>query len=163
MGCMACAACLSFPGLMRGVPVPSLLSRGGCGCWCQVWGLDGSVPPPQLEPLDPSLLQQKPNVNAVATLEKVIEIQSETPRPGTHTTLLGSPGGSLGLSLSPGDTGGSWGLIPLWGGTEGSLGLSSPLGGPVPAMGEPGGVSGEVPVIGIPGGGEVSLDCPSHG
>ncbi|KAJ7409566.1 histone deacetylase 5 [Willisornis vidua] len=31
----------------------------------------------ELEPLDPSLLQQKPNVNAVATLEKVIEIQSE--------------------------------------------------------------------------------------
>ncbi|XP_054080360.1 histone deacetylase 5 isoform X9 [Rissa tridactyla] len=30
-----------------------------------------------LEPLDPSLLQQKPNVNAVATLEKVIEIQSK--------------------------------------------------------------------------------------
>ncbi|XP_030364584.1 histone deacetylase 5 isoform X2 [Strigops habroptila] len=30
----------------------------------------------ELEPLDPSLLQQKPNVNAVATLEKVIEIQS---------------------------------------------------------------------------------------
>ncbi|KAF1432880.1 Histone deacetylase 5, partial [Spheniscus magellanicus] len=31
----------------------------------------------ELEPLDPSLLQQKPNVNAVATLEKVIEIQSK--------------------------------------------------------------------------------------
>ncbi|XP_054032826.1 histone deacetylase 5 isoform X2 [Dryobates pubescens] len=30
----------------------------------------------ELEPLDSSLLQQKPNVNAVATLEKVIEIQS---------------------------------------------------------------------------------------
>ncbi|XP_017595978.1 PREDICTED: histone deacetylase 5 [Corvus brachyrhynchos] len=30
----------------------------------------------ELEPLDPALLQQKPNVNAVATLEKVIEIQS---------------------------------------------------------------------------------------
>ncbi|NXS99634.1 HDAC9 deacetylase, partial [Jacana jacana] len=31
----------------------------------------------ELEPLDPTLLQQKPNVNAVATLEKVIEIQSK--------------------------------------------------------------------------------------
>uniref|UniRef100_A0A8C8SVM4 Histone deacetylase n=1 Tax=Pelusios castaneus TaxID=367368 RepID=A0A8C8SVM4_9SAUR len=31
----------------------------------------------ELDPLDQSLLQQKPNVNAVATLEKVIEIQSE--------------------------------------------------------------------------------------
>ncbi|XP_010571444.1 PREDICTED: histone deacetylase 5, partial [Haliaeetus leucocephalus] len=31
----------------------------------------------ELEPLDSSLLQQKPNVNAVATLEKVIEIQSK--------------------------------------------------------------------------------------
>ncbi|XP_025913021.1 histone deacetylase 5, partial [Apteryx rowi] len=31
----------------------------------------------ELEPLDPSLLQQKPNVNAVAALEKVIEIQTE--------------------------------------------------------------------------------------
>ncbi|XP_056367959.1 LOW QUALITY PROTEIN: histone deacetylase 5 [Oenanthe melanoleuca] len=30
----------------------------------------------ELEPLDPALLQQKPNENAVATLEKVIEIQS---------------------------------------------------------------------------------------
>uniref|UniRef100_A0A8C3Y7P0 Histone deacetylase n=1 Tax=Catharus ustulatus TaxID=91951 RepID=A0A8C3Y7P0_CATUS len=30
----------------------------------------------ELEPLDPALLQQRPNVNAVATLEKVIEIQS---------------------------------------------------------------------------------------
>uniref|UniRef100_A0A672UTX5 Histone deacetylase n=1 Tax=Strigops habroptila TaxID=2489341 RepID=A0A672UTX5_STRHB len=43
----------------------------------------------ELEPLDPSLLQQKPNVNAVATLEKVIEIQSETLRPGG---ALGGPG-----------------------------------------------------------------------
>ncbi|XP_061872846.1 histone deacetylase 5-like isoform X5 [Colius striatus] len=31
----------------------------------------------ELEPLDPSLLQQKPNMNAVATLEKVIKIQSQ--------------------------------------------------------------------------------------
>lgn len=45
-------------------------------------------PSAQLEPLDASLLQQKPNVNAVATLEKVIEIQSES-LGGTW----GSPGG----------------------------------------------------------------------
>uniref|UniRef100_A0A8C3CCH1 histone deacetylase n=1 Tax=Cairina moschata TaxID=8855 RepID=A0A8C3CCH1_CAIMO len=45
----------------------------------------------ELEPLDPSLLQQKPNVNAVATLEKVIEIQSEPG--GGH---LGSGGGIWG-------------------------------------------------------------------
>uniref|UniRef100_A0A8C0GGQ8 Histone deacetylase n=1 Tax=Chelonoidis abingdonii TaxID=106734 RepID=A0A8C0GGQ8_CHEAB len=31
----------------------------------------------ELDPLDQALLQQKPNVNAVATLEKVIEIQSK--------------------------------------------------------------------------------------
>ncbi|XP_067397170.1 histone deacetylase 5 isoform X2 [Emydura macquarii macquarii] len=31
----------------------------------------------ELDPLDQTLLQQKPNVNAVATLEKVIEIQSK--------------------------------------------------------------------------------------
>ncbi|XP_073182032.1 histone deacetylase 5 isoform X8 [Lepidochelys kempii] len=31
----------------------------------------------ELEPLDQALLQQKPNVNAVATLEKIIEIQSK--------------------------------------------------------------------------------------
>lgn len=30
----------------------------------------------QLQPLDEAVLQQKPSVNAVATLEKVIEIQS---------------------------------------------------------------------------------------
>lgn len=46
----------------------------------------GVSPRPQLEPLDPSLLQQKPNVNAVATLEKVIEIQSETLRTGSGGT-----------------------------------------------------------------------------
>eukprot|EP00076_Gallus_gallus_P012121 XP_015128782.2 histone deacetylase 5 [Gallus gallus] len=47
----------------------------------------------ELEPLDASLLQQKPNVNAVATLEKVIEIQS---------TALGSlkrGGAAVGCSL----------------------------------------------------------------
>ncbi|XP_078501353.1 histone deacetylase 5 isoform X17 [Lissotriton helveticus] len=31
----------------------------------------------ELDPIDPSVLHQKPNVNAVATLEKVIEIQSK--------------------------------------------------------------------------------------
>ncbi|KYO46575.1 histone deacetylase 4 isoform C [Alligator mississippiensis] len=31
----------------------------------------------ELDPLDPAILQQKPNVNAVTTLEKVIEIQSK--------------------------------------------------------------------------------------
>lgn len=62
------------------------------------------VPPPtppasllQLEPLDSSLLQQKPNVNAVATLEKVIEIQSENLRPGWgHRPCRGPPGGPRG-------------------------------------------------------------------
>lgn len=34
-----------------------------------------SSPPHQLQPLDEAILQQKPNINAVATLEKVIEIQ----------------------------------------------------------------------------------------
>uniref|UniRef100_A0A8C8VQP4 Histone deacetylase n=1 Tax=Pelusios castaneus TaxID=367368 RepID=A0A8C8VQP4_9SAUR len=45
----------------------------------------------ELDPLDQSLLQQKPNVNAVATLEKVIEIQSEWGAPqeaATATHLL---------------------------------------------------------------------------
>ena len=57
--------------------------------------LGGGIPLPQLEPLDESLLQQKPNVNAVATLEKVIEIQSE-PLGGTWGVLgggWGAPGG----------------------------------------------------------------------
>ncbi|XP_071884845.1 histone deacetylase 5 isoform X3 [Anas platyrhynchos] len=47
----------------------------------------------ELEPLDPSLLQQKPNVNAVATLEKVIEIQSQ------HWGALKRPGAAVGCSL----------------------------------------------------------------
>ncbi|KAM6295427.1 histone deacetylase 5 [Aegotheles albertisi] len=47
----------------------------------------------ELEPLDPSLLQQKPNVNAVATLEKVIEIQSQ------HWGSLKRAGGPVGCSL----------------------------------------------------------------
>lgn len=63
--------------------------------------------PPQLEPLDPSLLQQKPNANAVATLEKVIEIQSETLRPGGDgvrgswaVPAMGYTGGVPALVLS---------------------------------------------------------------
>lgn len=67
--------CLSFPSLVGGglqsCPCPRFGGAGG-----SFGGADG-VSPPQLEPLDPALLQQKPNVNAVATLEKVIEIQSE--------------------------------------------------------------------------------------
>lgn len=61
-------------------------------------------PSAQLEPLDASLLQQKPNVNAVATLEKVIEIQSES-LGGTW----GSPGGGehRGAALTLGG-GGTW-------------------------------------------------------
>lgn len=39
--------------------------------------------PSQLDPLDPAILQQKPNVNAVTTLEKVIEIQSKWEHLGT--------------------------------------------------------------------------------
>ncbi|XP_050183856.1 histone deacetylase 5 isoform X2 [Myiozetetes cayanensis] len=56
----------------------------------------------ELEPLDLSLLQQKPNVNAVATLEKVIEIQSENR--GKGRTLMRFLGGSAGLILSWWDT-----------------------------------------------------------
>lgn len=50
------------------------------------WGEQALLPHPyskpfflshdQLQPLDETVLQQKPNINAVATLEKVIEIQS---------------------------------------------------------------------------------------
>uniref|UniRef100_A0A672UQP8 Histone deacetylase n=1 Tax=Strigops habroptila TaxID=2489341 RepID=A0A672UQP8_STRHB len=58
----------------------------------------------ELEPLDPSLLQQKPNVNAVATLEKVIEIQSETLRPGG---ALGGPGAGCVLGGTGGTPGGA--------------------------------------------------------
>ncbi|XP_064895575.1 histone deacetylase 5 isoform X3 [Columba livia] len=47
----------------------------------------------ELEPLDPSLLQQKPNANAVATLEKVIEIQSR------HWASLRGCAGAVGRSL----------------------------------------------------------------
>lgn len=58
----------------------------------------------QLQPLDDAVLQQKPSVNAVATLEKVIEIQSAW---GQTEGLLAHPAqeagplgaGSVGISL----------------------------------------------------------------
>ena len=58
----------------------------------------------QLQPLDEAVLQQKPSVNAVATLEKVIEIQSTW---GQAEGLLAHPAqeagplgaGSLWISL----------------------------------------------------------------
>lgn len=43
--------------------------------------------PDQLQPLDETVLQQKPNINAVATLEKVIEIQSVWGTGGGAQTL----------------------------------------------------------------------------
>lgn len=108
-------------------------------------------PPTQLEPLDPSLLQQKPNVNAVATLEKVIEIQSETLRPGSEGGTWTLPG-SLGLSLTPGNTEGPPGLILSWGGTEGSLELPLPSGDPSGSVPDMGGDQGTVLALGGPGG-----------
>ncbi|XP_060112641.1 histone deacetylase 5 isoform X3 [Heteronotia binoei] len=47
----------------------------------------------ELEQLDEALLQQKPNANAVATLEKVIEIQSK------HWSSLKHPAAIVGCSL----------------------------------------------------------------
>ncbi|XP_004633873.1 histone deacetylase 5 isoform X2 [Octodon degus] len=47
----------------------------------------------ELQPLDEAILQQKPNVNAVATLEKVIEIQ------GKHWSCLQRSAAGLGCSL----------------------------------------------------------------
>lgn len=51
----------------------------------------------QLQPLDEAVLQQKPSVNAVATLEKVIEIQSAwggaeglIPQPAQGAELMGA-------------------------------------------------------------------------
>ncbi|XP_074417756.1 histone deacetylase 5 isoform X3 [Larus michahellis] len=105
----------------------------------------------ELEPLDPSLLQQKPNVNAVATLEKVIEIQSETLRPGSEGGTWTLPG-SLGLSLTPGNTEGPPGLILSWGGTEGSLELPLPSGDPSGSVPDMGGDQGTVLALGGPGG-----------
>ncbi|XP_068067943.1 histone deacetylase 5 isoform X4 [Anomalospiza imberbis] len=55
----------------------------------------------ELEPLDPALLQQKPNVNAVATLEKVIEIQSR--HWGSVRRFAAAVGRSL-LEAQRGDT-----------------------------------------------------------
>ncbi|XP_031467925.1 histone deacetylase 5-like [Phasianus colchicus] len=72
----------------------------------------------ELEPLDESLLQQKPNVNAVATLEKVIEIQSE-PLGGTWGSWGG--GGHRGAALTLGGRGGAQRGASR-GGTEGREG-----------------------------------------
>lgn len=47
----------------------------------------------ELQPLDETVLQQKPNVNAVATLEKVIEIQSK------HWSCVQRFASGLGRSL----------------------------------------------------------------
>ncbi|RLV62949.1 hypothetical protein DV515_00018780, partial [Chloebia gouldiae] len=55
----------------------------------------------ELEPLDPALLQQKPNVNAVATLEKVIEIHSR--HWGSVRRFAAAVGRSL-LEAQRGDT-----------------------------------------------------------
>nr|KAF6295778.1 histone deacetylase 5 [Myotis myotis] len=49
--------------------------------------------PSQLQPLDETVLQQKPNINAVATLEKVIEIQSK------HWSCVQRFAAGLGRSL----------------------------------------------------------------
>lgn len=61
----------------------------------------------QLQPLDEAVLQQKPSVNAVATLEKVIEIQSAwgqaeglIPQPAQRSRHTGS--GVLGLAGTSG-------------------------------------------------------------
>ncbi|KAM6334081.1 histone deacetylase 5 isoform 4-T4 [Alca torda] len=105
----------------------------------------------ELEPLDPSLLQQKPNVNAVATLEKVIEIQSETLRPGSEGGTWTLPE-SLGLSLPPGDTEGSPGPILSWGSTEGSPGMSLLSGDSSGFVPDVGGDQGTVLALGGPGG-----------
>lgn len=107
-----------FPrGRSRGSgPAPAL--EGSWGGWCRVWVL---MVPPQLEPLDPSLLQQKPNANAVATLEKVIEIQSETLRPGEGTGSRGPwavPAMGNTLVLSWGPQGGPQHCPRRWGGHQ---------------------------------------------
>lgn len=73
----------------------------------------------ELEPLD--LLQQKPNANAVATLEKVIEIQSETLRPGEGTGSRGPwavPAMGNTLVLSWGPQGGPQHCPRRWGGYQ---------------------------------------------
>lgn len=48
----------------------------------------------QLQPLDEAVLQQKPSINAVATLEKVIEIQSAW---GQAEGLISQPAQEAGL------------------------------------------------------------------
>lgn len=66
----------------------------------------------QLDPLPEKVLQQRPNANAVRSVEKVIEIHSKSSGPGTQ---LGVPG-------------------PLWPG-PGLLSMSLPL-PPQPALDE---------------------------
>lgn len=53
----------------------------------------------ELQPLDEAVLQQKPSVNAVATLEKVIEIQSK------HWSCVQRFAAGLGCSLREAQTG----------------------------------------------------------
>uniref|UniRef100_A0A2K6TJN7 Histone deacetylase n=1 Tax=Saimiri boliviensis boliviensis TaxID=39432 RepID=A0A2K6TJN7_SAIBB len=53
----------------------------------------------ELQPLDEAVLQQKPNINAVATLEKVIEIQSK------HWSCVQKFAAGLGRSLREAQTG----------------------------------------------------------
>ncbi|XP_056672891.1 histone deacetylase 5 isoform X1 [Monodelphis domestica] len=53
----------------------------------------------ELEPLDETVLQQKPNINAVATLEKVIEIQSK------HWSCVQRNSTSVGRSLQEAQAG----------------------------------------------------------
>lgn len=53
----------------------------------------------ELQPLDEAVLQQKPSVNAVATLEKVIEIQ------GKHWSCVQRFAAGLGCSLREAQTG----------------------------------------------------------
>lgn len=53
----------------------------------------------QLQPLDEAVLQQKPSVNAVATLEKVIEIQSAW---GQAKGLISQPAQGAGRAYGSG-------------------------------------------------------------
>lgn len=53
--------------------------------------------PHQLQPLDEAVLQQKPNTNAVATLEKAIEIQSAWAQQGQAQGVQPLPALGAGL------------------------------------------------------------------
>ncbi|NXC77958.1 HDAC5 deacetylase, partial [Anhinga anhinga] len=86
----------------------------------------------ELEPLDPSLLQQKPNVNAVATLEKVIEIQSK------HWGSGGGFAAAVGCSLleaQKGEVGGGETVTAM---ALLSVGAEQGSGGGQPRYGPPG-------------------------